>query len=96
MVQTEYRIDEEMLRSISEKATKDAVKKLVDIRQRLNLSQRVIEERVGMKKSNVSRLEKGGCSPSISTIAEYAAALGYRVELSLIKEEDVPEEAYLK
>jgi transcriptional regulator with XRE-family HTH domain len=52
------------------------------------LTQAEVAERIGTTQSAVARLESAGGkhSPSIATLQKYAKALGYKVELRLVKE----------
>jgi len=52
------------------------------------MSQAEIADRMGTTQSAVARLEsgRGKHSPSLATLRKYARALGYRVDLRLIKE----------
>jgi transcriptional regulator with XRE-family HTH domain len=54
------------------------------------MSQAEIAERMGTTQSAVARLESGRCkrSPSLATLRKYARALGYRVDLRLVKERE--------
>jgi transcriptional regulator with XRE-family HTH domain len=54
------------------------------------VSQAEIAERMGTTQSAVARLEsgRGKHSPSLATLRKYARALGYRVDLRLIKEKE--------
>ncbi|CNL83640.1 helix-turn-helix domain-containing protein [Yersinia proxima] len=45
-------------------------------RQRCNLTQEDIAQRAGLRKQNISRMEKGIISPNLTTLSRYAAALG--------------------
>ena len=45
-------------------------------RQRCNLTQEDIARRAGLRKQNISRMEKGIISPNLTTLSRYAAALG--------------------
>jgi transcriptional regulator with XRE-family HTH domain len=51
------------------------------------LTQAEVAERVGTTQSAVARLESGTKrhSPSLATLQRYARALGYRLELRLVK-----------
>jgi transcriptional regulator with XRE-family HTH domain len=51
------------------------------------LTQSEVAARVGTTQSAIARLESGARrhSPSIATLQRYARALGYRVELKLVK-----------
>ena len=61
-------------------------RKLVALRQNAGLTQEQIAERLNTKKSNISRLESvnSEISPKLSTIVDYADAVGYDVEIDFI------------
>jgi transcriptional regulator with XRE-family HTH domain len=54
------------------------------------MSQAEIAELMGTTQSAVARLEsgRGKHSPSLATLRKYARALGYRVDLRLVKEKE--------
>jgi transcriptional regulator with XRE-family HTH domain len=51
------------------------------------LTQAEVAERAGTTQSAIARLESAGSShsPSVATLQRYAQALGYRVEIRLVK-----------
>ncbi len=55
------------------------------------LTQAEVAERVGTTQSAIARLESATPkhSPSIATLQKYAKALGYRVEVRLVKEQQL-------
>ena len=57
-------------------------------RTEAGLTQAEVAERIGTTQSAVARLESAGAkhSPSIATLQKYAKALGYKVEVKLVKE----------
>ena len=57
-------------------------------RAETGLTQAEVAERVGTTQSAIARLESAASrhSPSLATLQKYAKALGYRVEVRLIKE----------
>ncbi len=61
-------------------------KKLIELRQKAGLTQEQIAEVLHTKKSNISRLENANSinSPKISTIEQYADAIGYDIEIKFI------------
>jgi|TARA_B110000240_G_C13341765_1_gene385817 transcriptional regulator with XRE-family HTH domain len=63
-------------------------KQLIKIRQRAGLTQEEIASRLHTSKSNISRLESvnSTISPKLSTISEYAKAVGYRVKIDFVRE----------
>lgn len=60
---------------------------ILKARHAAGLTQGKVAERVGTTQSAVARLESGAGrhSPSIATLQRYASALGYRLELKLVK-----------
>jgi len=58
-------------------------KKLIALRQKAGLTQEQIAEVLHTKKSNISRLENANSviSPKLSTIEQYADAIGYDIEI---------------
>ncbi|MGY8815251.1 MAG: helix-turn-helix domain-containing protein [Gammaproteobacteria bacterium] len=61
-------------------------KKLVSLRHNAGLTQEQIAEILHTNKSNISRLESvdSTISPKLSTIADYAEAIGYKVKIDFI------------
>lgn len=59
-------------------------KELIRIRKEAGLTQEELAEILHTKKSNISRLENvnSKISPKLSTIEEYAKALGFKVEFN--------------
>jgi len=60
---------------------------ILKARHAAGLTQGEVATRVGTTQSAVARLESGAGrhSPSIATLQRYASALGYRLELKLVK-----------
>ena len=61
-------------------------KKLIALRQKAGLTQEQIADVLHTQKSNISRLENANSanSPKLSTIEQYADAVGYNVEIKFI------------
>ncbi len=61
-------------------------KQLIKIRKDAGFTQEKLAEILHTKKSNISRLENvnSNISPKLSTIEEYAKAMGYQVEINFI------------
>lgn len=59
-------------------------------RSESGLSQAEVAARIGTTQSAVARLEsaESGHSPSIATLQRYASAIGYKVQVRLVKEGD--------
>lgn len=49
-----------------------------------NLTQKQLAERSGLGQSNISRIETGGASPTVSTLAQLASGLGKCLEIRLV------------
>jgi len=61
-------------------------KKLIKIRKDAGFTQEELADLLHTKKSNISRLENvnSSISPKLSTIEEYARAVGYQIEINFI------------
>ncbi len=61
-------------------------RQLIALRKNAGLTQEEVAERLHTKKSNISRLESANSksSPRLSTIEEYAHAMGYEVKIDFI------------
>ncbi len=66
-------------------------KKLIALRQKAGLTQEQIADVLHTKKSNISRLENANSvnSPKISTIEQYADAIGYDIEIKFIPKKHI-------
>ena len=54
---------------------------LLRMRAAAGLTQDELARRMGTKKSNISRLEKGGTNPSWRTLKKYAHACGFKLSM---------------
>jgi transcriptional regulator with XRE-family HTH domain len=61
-------------------------------RSSAGMSQAEVAEKMGTTQSAVARLEsgRGKHSPSLATLRKYANALGYRIDLRLVKQKENP------
>jgi len=61
-------------------------KKLISLRQQAGFTQEQLAEVLHTQKSNISRLENvnSSSSPKLSTIEEYAHAIGYDIEINFV------------
>ena len=61
-------------------------KKLIALRQNAGLTQEQVAAALHTQKSNISRLENANSvnSPKLSTIEQYAQAVGYDVEITFV------------
>ena len=60
--------------------------KLISLRKNAGITQEELAEILHTQKSNISRLENvnSKISPKISTIEDYAKAIGYKVQISFV------------
>ena len=61
----------------------DLIAQLINARQEQKITQAEMAERMGTKKSNISRFESGAYNPSLDFLVRAAASLGKRIEFSL-------------
>jgi DNA-binding XRE family transcriptional regulator len=61
----------------------DMKRQMIAMRKAAGLTQEEMADKLGTKKSNISRLESlnSDVSPRLSTVEEYARVLGYRVKV---------------
>lgn len=61
-------------------------KQLIKIRKNAGFTQEELAELLHTKKSNISRLENvnSKISPKLSTVEEYARAVGYKLEINFV------------
>ena len=63
----------------------EVVQQLKDARKAQDMTQEVLAERVGTKKSNISRFESGKYNPSLDFLIKVAGSLGKQILMSLVK-----------
>lgn len=61
----------------------EVARQLKEARKAQNITQEVLAERIGTKKSNISRLESGRYNPSLDFLARVAEGLGRRVQITI-------------
>jgi transcriptional regulator with XRE-family HTH domain len=64
----------------------ELISALIKARKQSDLSQRELAERIGVTKTVISRLESGEHSPRLETVYDVAKALGYRLDVKLVRE----------
>lgn len=62
---------------------REAVEQLREARKALNVTQEMLAERVGTKKSNISRFESGTYNPSLDFLVKVADSLGKQVHIKI-------------
>jgi len=58
-------------------------KELRDTRHSLNLTQEILADRAGTKKSNISRMESGNYNPSLDFLVKVANSMGKNIDIHL-------------
>ncbi len=61
----------------------ELIDKLLKMRAAAGLTQEELARRMGTKKSNISRLEKGNTNPSWGTLKKYAHACGFAISMDV-------------
>ena len=61
----------------------EVVEQLKSARKAQNVTQEVLAERVGTKKSNISRLESGRYNPSLDFLIKVADSLGKQIQIRI-------------
>ena len=61
----------------------EVVEQLKSARKAQNVTQEVLAERVGTKKSNISRFESGRYNPSLDFLIKVADSLGKRIQIRI-------------
>lgn len=62
----------------------ELIKTVITLREKIGLSQRQFAAKVGMKQSQLARIESGRQMPKLKTLAKLAAAAGYNMEINFI------------
>lgn len=59
----------------------DVVKQIVSARVEQNITQKELADRIGIKQSNISRLESGNHNPSLEFLRKVATGLGKELHI---------------
>lgn len=60
-----------------------AILALFETRTDLGITQEELSKRSGIRQSNISRIERGTCSPTIHTLSTLAYAMGKKLEIKI-------------
>lgn len=60
------------------------VRAMLDARMKQDLTQRELAERIGIDRSDISRLENGTANPSLKMLKRIAEGLGMRLKIEFI------------
>ncbi len=61
----------------------EVVRQLKDARKSQHITQEVLAQRVGTKKSNISRFESGTYNPSLDFLIKIAESLGKQIQINI-------------
>ena len=59
----------------------EVVKQIISAREELNITQKDLAERTGIRQSNISRLERGNYNPSVEFLRKIAKGLGKELHI---------------
>jgi len=63
----------------------DQIKRMmIEARLEKNMTQKQLAAISGVRQSNISRIESGACTPTLSTLNDLAAALGKKLKISMV------------
>ena len=57
---------------------------LIKARIEHNMTQKQLSEKTGIRQSNISRIEKGVCMPTIPTLCEIAKSYGKKIKIEMV------------
>ena len=77
MEDPEFRAEHEATR-----AEFEVTRALIEARVSMNMTQKELAERSGIRQSNISRIENGTCSPTIATLQSLAKGLGKELSVN--------------
>ena len=60
---------------------KEIINKTIEVRKKLDISQRELSKRTGIKQPAIARLEKNICSPRINTLIKVLYSMGYTIKI---------------
>lgn len=62
----------------------EAIRAMIAARLESNMTQKELSEKTGIRQSNISRIESGAASPTISTLARIAAGMGKQLKIDFV------------
>lgn len=66
----------------------DIIQAMIDVRKRLNLTQKELSERTGITQADISRIENGTRNPSLNMLKRLAKGMGMKLKLEFIPEKN--------
>ena len=77
------RYEDGVVPQLNQEIRTEFAKQMREIRLSQNLTQQVLADRVGTKKSNISRLESGRYNPSLDFLVKVAGGLGKQIQVKV-------------
>ncbi len=77
------RYEDGVVPQLNKEIRTEFAKQMREIRLRQNLTQQVLADRVGTKKSNISRMESGRYNPSLDFMVRVADCMGQHISITL-------------
>lgn len=77
------RYEDGVVPQLNQEIRTELAKQMREIRLRQNLTQQVLADRVGTKKSNISRMESGRYNPSLDFMVRVADCMGQHISITL-------------
>ena len=67
----------------------EIIRQIIQSRTEQNITQKELADRIGIKQSNISRLESGNYNPSLEFLKKIASALGKEIHIEF-REPSIP------
>jgi DNA-binding XRE family transcriptional regulator len=64
-----------------QRTEREYIKAIISVRTELNLTQKELAQKTGIRQSNISRIENGNCSPTIATLQQLADGVGKKLHI---------------
>ena len=77
------RYEDGVVQQLNQEIRTEFAKQMREIRLSQNLTQQVLADRVGTKKSNISRMESGRYNPSLDFMVRVADCMGKHISITL-------------
>ncbi len=62
----------------------ELMRAMIDARLKLNLTQQELANKIGIDRTNISKLENGKLNPSIATLQKIADGMGMKLKLEFV------------
>lgn len=62
----------------------EAIRAVIAARLESHMTQKELAEKTGIRQSNISRIESGAASPTISTLSRIAAGMGKQLKIEFV------------